>query len=151
MNDSEVYSYVPPQRDDDDDPLDFLKTLDGASNSDSIVPLWTLNFFFVNKSMKRIVLFTCVQTMRNDISSGGIGGTDDDDDDDGIHFIGDDGVKEVSSYDNYGMSTGFRGSRENSAMEDNLDEDDEDNDWKDFDMDADTLGQPAPPTTSTVA
>lgn len=151
MNDSEVYSYVPPQCDDDDDPLDFLKTLDGRSDSDSIVPLWTLNFFFVNKSMKRIVLFTCVQTMRNDTSSSGIDGGDDDDEDDidGVNFVGyDDGVKEVLSYENYGMThPGFRSSRENSALKDNYDDDDEDNDWKDFDMDADTLGQPAPSTT----
>mmetsp|Transcript_14552 Transcript_14552/g.18387 ORF Transcript_14552/g.18387 Transcript_14552/m.18387 type:complete len:445 (+) Transcript_14552:247-1581(+) len=146
MNDSEVYSYVPPHRDDDDDPLGFLKTLDnnnGGGDSDNIVPLWTLNFFFVNKSMKRIVLFTCVQTMRSDISSNG----NEDDDDDGINFTGG-GVRDIFSYDNYGMThPGFRSSRDNSAMEDNLDEDDEDNDWKDFDMDADTLGQPAPPTT----
>ena len=30
------------------------------------MPLWTFNYFFVNKSLKRIVLFACVQTMQNE-------------------------------------------------------------------------------------
>lgn len=147
MNESEVYSYVPPQRDDDDDPLGFLtQTLDGA-DTDKIVPLWTLNFFFVNKSMKRIVLFTCVQTMRNNDVNDSM-----DDDvlvDDGFLEATDD-VKERLSYDNYGTGTSmtsFRSSRENSALEDNADEEDDDQNWKDFDVDTDVMGQPAPSTT----
>lgn len=69
FSDSEVYSYVPPNKDDDDDPLGFLtQTLD-SSDHEHVVPLWSFNFFFVNKSQKRIVLFTCVQTMRNDIQT----------------------------------------------------------------------------------
>ena len=128
LNDCEVYSYVPPAGDNDDDPLGFLtETLapggagggggglvnvsNGTSSgaiaatatrmSTSVVgssgleavsdpavssqqsadatasqggntavgasmPLWTFNYFFVNKSLKRIVLFACVQTMQND-------------------------------------------------------------------------------------
>lgn len=76
FSDSEVYSYVPPSRDDDDDPLGFLaQTLD-TSDHKHVVPLWSFNFFFVNKSLKRILLFTCVQTMHNDIQAQSI---DDDD------------------------------------------------------------------------
>ncbi len=143
MNESEVYSYVPPQRDDDDDPLGFLtQTLDGA-DTDKIVPLWTLNFFFVNKSKKRIVLFTCVQTMRNN-------------DDDMIGEEEDDGyvesmdeVKEVMRFDNFGMARPlrFRSSRESSALEDSVDEEDDEQSWNDFDVDTDVMGQPAPRTT----
>jgi hypothetical protein len=144
VNESEVYSYVPPQRDDDDDPLGFLaQTLDGT-NSDKIVPLWTLNFFFVNKSMKRIVLFTCVQTMRNEVGTS----ADDDDDHDDINYVSEDVKDTLFSYDNYGMSNhGFRSSRENSVLEDCNDEDDEDENCIDFDMDTDAMGQPAPPAT----
>lgn len=65
LNDSEVYSYVPPSRDDDDDPLSFL--VDSLDGTDSAMPLWSFNFFFVNKALKRIVLFTCVQTMRTEV------------------------------------------------------------------------------------
>lgn len=32
-------------------------------NSESLVPLWNFNYFFVNKTLKRIVLFTCVETI----------------------------------------------------------------------------------------
>ncbi len=142
MKESEVYSYVPPQRDDDDDPLGFLtQTLDGT-DSDEIVPLWTLNFFFVNKSMKRIVLFTCVQTMRNDVDANMV------DDEDDAYVEAPDEVKEVLSYDNYGIPmTSFRLSRENSAVEDDIDEDDDDQSWNDFDVDTTGMGQPAPSTT----
>jgi len=124
LNDCEVYSYVPPAGDNDDDPLGFLtETLapggggggvgprgvaaataatDGMATSAAVgsssvleaisdtaasspsstvaasrrqgaaaavgasMPLWTFNYFFVNKSLKRIVLFACVQTMQND-------------------------------------------------------------------------------------
>ncbi len=144
MNESEVYSYVPPQRDDDDDPLGFLtQTLDGR-DSDKVVPLWTLNFFFVNKSMKRIVLFTCVQTMRNEVSLIGNGDGEEDDEMSNF-FVQSDEVKETRSYDNYGFSSpGFRSSLENSVLDD--DDDDEQN-WNDFDMDTDVMGQAAPPAT----
>jgi|AntRauTorckE5430_2_1112549.scaffolds.fasta_scaffold22383_1 hypothetical protein len=66
LNESEVYSYVPPSRDDDDDPLSFLA--DSLDGTDSAMPLWSFNFFFVNKALKRILLFTCVQTMRTEVS-----------------------------------------------------------------------------------
>ena len=132
LNDCEVYSYVPPAGDNDDDPLGFLTEtlapgggggggagggtttsngpasasatgaatatnvsaatghmgsaapgpLSGAAAAQSAVaeaqgnvdnagvgasmPLWTFNYFFVNKSLKRIVLFACVQTMQNE-------------------------------------------------------------------------------------
>lgn len=65
LNESEVYSYVPPTRDDDDDPMSFLA--DSLDGTDSAMPLWTFNFFFVNKSLKRILLFTCVQTVRTEV------------------------------------------------------------------------------------
>ncbi|GFH56015.1 hypothetical protein CTEN210_12491 [Chaetoceros tenuissimus] len=76
LKECEVYSYVPPNRDDDDDPLSFLA--DSLDGTDSAMPLWTLNFFFVNKSLKRIVLFTCVQTMRTEVVNADEGQGDDD-------------------------------------------------------------------------
>jgi len=124
LNDCEVYSYVPPAGDNDDDPLGFLTetlapggaggtaTSNGTASAAAItstasnisaagpmgssalgpisgaaaasqsamtesrnsantaigasMPLWTFNYFFVNKSLKRIVLFACVQTMQNE-------------------------------------------------------------------------------------
>lgn len=128
LNDCEVYSYVPPLDDNDDDPLGFLTetlapggtggagpvvnvsngtssgavataatrmatSVVGSSGLEAVsspavssqqsaadmaasrggntavgasMPLWTFNYFFVNKSLKRIVLFACVQTMQND-------------------------------------------------------------------------------------
>jgi len=39
----------------------------GATAVTASMPLWTFNYFFVNKSLKRIVLFACVQTMRNEV------------------------------------------------------------------------------------
>lgn len=141
VNESEVYSYVPPQRDDDDDPMGFLtQTLDGE-DSDQVLPLWTLNFFFVNKSMKRIVLFTCAQTMRNEISASN--------DHDGDHefTVPSDEGKESFNYGNYTVvNSGFRSRRLNSTFEEN-NEDDEDYNWNDFDVDTDLIGQPAPSTT----
>lgn len=141
VNESEVYSYVPPQRDDDDDPMGFLtQTLDGE-DSDQVLPLWTLNFFFVNKSMKRIVLFTCAQTMRNEISASG------DHDEDNEYIVPSDDGKESFNYGNYTIvNPGFQRIRENSACDDNNDDDDDYN-WNDFDVDTDLIGQPAPSTT----
>uniref|UniRef100_A0A7S2MD34 Repressor of RNA polymerase III transcription n=2 Tax=Helicotheca tamesis TaxID=374047 RepID=A0A7S2MD34_9STRA len=85
LSECEVYSYVPPTRDEDDDPLGFLSQSlagdenavggdgftsiggnDGSEASTSRVTLWSFNYFFVNKSLKRIVFFTCVQTMNNE-------------------------------------------------------------------------------------
>lgn len=86
LAETEVYSYVPPQRDGDDDPYGFLtqtlaesefdgreeggssaiSTTESDGGNPAVVPLWTFNYFFVNKSLKRIVFFACVQTMRNE-------------------------------------------------------------------------------------
>jgi hypothetical protein len=132
LKDSEVYSYVPPSRDDDDDPLSFLS--DSLDGTDSAMPLWTFNFFFVNKNLKRIVLFTCVQTMRTEI---GVDETEDVDDDNSV-------VKENADFGSPGriLRTGsirFDGS---SAI------DDEDGGGLDYDMDADGMNQAvAPPAT----
>jgi Maf1 regulator len=75
----DVYSYAPQARDEDDDPLSFLtQTLidsvdqqnDNSSVSSSTpTVLWSFNFFFVNKSLKRIVFFTCVERMRSEGSN----------------------------------------------------------------------------------
>mmetsp|Transcript_653 Transcript_653/g.806 ORF Transcript_653/g.806 Transcript_653/m.806 type:complete len:347 (-) Transcript_653:370-1410(-) len=56
-----VYSYVPTDATaEDDDPLNFLtQTLAGEDASS----LWSFNYFFVNKHAKRIVLFTCVESI----------------------------------------------------------------------------------------
>jgi hypothetical protein len=140
MDESEVYSYVPPSGDEDDDPLGFLtQTLTG---SDKVMPLWTLNFFFVNKSMKRIVLFTCVQAMCKELLD------DDSSTDD------EDIVRESTSYDNYGMgSPGLSGAQIQAMFgQDNVEEEDEEElQMQDFDMDSDRMGQaiaaPLPPTT----
>lgn len=56
------YSYAP------NDDLSFLtQTLlenDGSQQN----ALWSFNYFFVNKSLKRILFFSCVETMLNEIS-----------------------------------------------------------------------------------
>ena len=135
LQECEVYSYVPPNRDDDDDPLSFLtQTLSCADTT--LVPLWSFNFFFVNKSLKRIVLFTCVQTMRSDTN-------DDVDALEGIvdqfegsgQTITDAFGKRVSSYGWTGYIDGNVSSRED---EDSVDDD--------FDMDFDGISQTAPIT-----
>ena len=129
FSDSEVYSYVPPNRDDDDDPLGFLtQTLDSTDHQ-HVVPLWSFNFFFVNKSLKRIVLFTCVQTMRNDIQSQSI------DEDDPCHLPRDESEYKASNkFVDGGMFEYYTSA------------DDEEESPQDFDMDV--MGQancPAPP------
>lgn len=62
LNETEVYSYAP------NDDLSFLtQTLlenDGSQQN----ALWSFNYFFVNKSLKRILFFSCVETMLNEIS-----------------------------------------------------------------------------------
>lgn len=132
LKDSEVYSYVPPSRDDDDDPLSFLS--DSLDGTDSAMPLWTFNFFFVNKNMKRIVLFTCVQTIRTEI---GVDETEDLEDDSSV-------VKENADFGSPGriLRTGSSRFDGNSAI------DDEDGGGLDYDMDADGMNQAVgPPAT----
>ena len=68
LAETEVYSYVPPAVD-DEDPFGFLTQtlLDGGQQSQQdtmTAPLWTFNYFFVNKQLKRILLFSCIETMR---------------------------------------------------------------------------------------
>ncbi len=56
LQDAHVYTFVPPR-----DELSFLtQTL---VDDDTATPLWSFNYFFVNKQMKRILLFCCVETM----------------------------------------------------------------------------------------
>lgn len=57
LSDAHVYTFVPPR-----DELSFLtQTL----AEDDSPPLWSFNYFFVNKHMKRIVVFCCVETMQH--------------------------------------------------------------------------------------
>ncbi len=97
LGDCQVYSFVPPPRDTEDDPLSFLtQTLVGdvvsseddeddhvINNADhyyespSVVPLWSFNYFFVNKSLKRILFFTSIEVVRCHTANS----SDDDDDD----------------------------------------------------------------------
>jgi hypothetical protein len=131
LNESEVYSYVPPSRDDDDDPLSFLA--DSLDGTDSAMPLWTVNFFFVNKSLKRIVLFTCVQTMRTEV------GIDDLQDDDS--FNASEEVKDAAA----DFGSPGRIVRGSSGFDTTADEEDE---GGDYDMDADCMNQAvSPPAT----
>jgi len=58
----------------------------GATAVTASMPLWTFNYFFVNKSLKRIVLFACVQTMRNEVQM------DVDDDMDDVVGVGGDAI-----------------------------------------------------------
>jgi hypothetical protein len=59
LSDTEVYSFAPP-------PclgLDFLtQTLVDDEHVEN--PLWSFNYFFVNKHKKRILFFCCVETMQ---------------------------------------------------------------------------------------
>lgn len=56
LSDSHVYTFIPPR-----DDLSFLtQTL----AEDDSPPLWSFNYFFVNKQMKRILFFCCVETMQ---------------------------------------------------------------------------------------
>jgi Maf1 regulator len=63
LSETEIFTYVPPTI--NDDPIGFLtETLlehEGSKAGGS--PLWSFNFFFVNKNLKRILLFVCVETM----------------------------------------------------------------------------------------
>lgn len=62
LAETEVYSYVPPAI--DEDPLGFLTQTLLEGDEDATTPLWSFNYFFVNKNLKRILLFSCVETMR---------------------------------------------------------------------------------------
>lgn len=133
--DSDVYSYVPPSKFDDGDPLSFLtQTLDGTDGA-NMVPLWTFNFFFINKSLKRILLFTCVQTMRNEIASASV----DELETDGSFTYRDNALR--SSENNETEMFGEYG----------LDDDDEYDYPEDFDMDCMGQAIAAPPLPATVA
>lgn len=100
--DCDVYTYAPKARDEDDDPLSFLtQTLmdsvnteehsymqengslsDGSNNTGSAAVLWSFNYFFVNKSLKRIVFFPCIECMRSE------GANPNDDDVDYVRYHG---------------------------------------------------------------
>jgi len=151
LSESEVYSYVPPSRDDDDDPLGFLtQTIEDnyeAGSNTSVIPLWTFNFFFVNKSLKRIVLFTCAQAMRN-----GDGGDEEEEEELGYNAITEDRLEEnVRPNTNmmvggshsllYQQSMSFGG----GYLSGNISSANEDEDGlEDFDMDTDNMGQAVP-------
>jgi hypothetical protein len=84
LQECDVYSYQPAATDCTDDPLSFLtetllppKETDDLSDmlltddardnaasagTDSTV-LWSFNYFFVNRHLKRIVFFTCIETI----------------------------------------------------------------------------------------
>jgi len=134
--DSEVYSYVPPNKFDDGDPLSFLtQTLDRTDGT-NMVPLWTFNFFFINKSLKRILLFTCVQTMRNEIVSTSV-----DELETRRSFTYHDNTDPVSGYTR-AENFGFCGSE---------DDDDEYDCPEEFDMNCMGQAVAAPPPPATVA
>ena len=60
LSDAHVYTFVPPEQCDE---FSFLtQTL---VDDDEATPLWSFNYFFVNKHMKRILLFCCVETMQH--------------------------------------------------------------------------------------
>lgn len=147
LSECEIFSYAPP-----DDPLDFLtQTLVGGSADDSTAfPLWTFNYFFVNKALKRILFFTCVQTMHKEE----LGLSDMEEND----IVGEDSnaaaeIKEDSSfgqndYSAYRMNSNLLktskivfGGEQNPIDVDNDEEDD--NGSQDFDMDADCMSQAA--------
>lgn len=65
LNDCEVYSYAPssPEEDSYSDTDFYLSALtDGGQAQCSKNALGSFNYFFVNKSLKRIVFFACVQS-----------------------------------------------------------------------------------------
>jgi hypothetical protein len=72
LQDCDVYSYQPVVGDEQDDPLHFLtETLVQSSDENMTVEtdtsqtlLWSLNYFFVNRHLKRIIFFTCIETMQ---------------------------------------------------------------------------------------
>lgn len=140
LNESDVYSYVPPSRDDDDDPLSFLT--DSLDGTDSAMPLWTFNFFFVNKSLKRILLFTCVQTMRTEVEMDELN-----DEDDGYNNTFDNYIvggtsDEVKEPVDFGTPIKFlREDTRGSRTDGNTSVEEEDEGGLDYDMDPDSLNQ----------
>jgi len=59
LSECDVFSYTPPDSIDDM----FVASLnDGEEATYSTDALWSFNYFFFNRSLKRIVFFTCVQT-----------------------------------------------------------------------------------------
>jgi len=68
IDDCVVFSYVPPEG------TDFLiDTLtEGSMNNCSEDALWSFNYFFVNRSLKRIVVFTCVESYLISNDDGGM-------------------------------------------------------------------------------
>jgi hypothetical protein len=62
LAETEVFSYEPPAI--DDDPFGFLTETLLDDGADDATPLWSFNHFFVNKNLKRILVFSCVETMR---------------------------------------------------------------------------------------
>lgn len=64
LKECEIYSYSPADTSDE-----FLSALTGDDEpSCSTGALWSFNYFFVNKTLKRIVFFTCVNSLRNEAS-----------------------------------------------------------------------------------
>lgn len=62
MKECDIYSYAP-----DDTSDEFLSALIGDEEpTSSISALWSFNYFFVNKTLKRIVFFTCVSCTKNE-------------------------------------------------------------------------------------
>jgi len=62
LKECEIYSYVPADSSDE-----FLTALSGDDELDaSTGVLWGFNYFFVNKTLKRIVFFTCVSLLKTD-------------------------------------------------------------------------------------
>lgn len=60
LEDTVVYSFAPPPS--SEDPLGFMtQTL---CENDTCTPLWSFNYFFVNKHKKRILFFCCVETIQ---------------------------------------------------------------------------------------
>ena len=68
LKDCDVYSYVPQPSHQDDSFLLQLKQQDDNMEMeyDDSVVLWSFNYFFVNKHLKRVVLFTCIESMRHE-------------------------------------------------------------------------------------
>jgi hypothetical protein len=140
LNESDVYSYVPPSRDDDDDPLSFLT--DSLDGTDSAMPLWTFNFFFVNKSLKRILLFTCVQTMRTEVEMDELNDEDDGYNNTFDNYIVSGTSDEVKEPVDFGTPIKFlREDTRGSRTDGNTSVEEEDEGGLDYDMDPDSLNQ----------
>jgi len=63
LKECEIYSYVPADTSDE-----FLSALRGdhEPSCPTTAALWSFNYFFVNKPLKRIVFFTCVSCLKNE-------------------------------------------------------------------------------------